>query len=620
MEKKQTKTETEQQEKKAKEIKIDTKALLEKYFPATPEFAEKLLKRILALNKIIIKAKKTQTLTPCLYGFTGVGKTSIVKSIVENTYGKEFPLEVLLLQSMLPEDVLGIPAVVQEGDIYVTKWSYPEWFRGGEKDLALFLDEIDKARPETHSTILTLLASKKVKDKDLTEGSFIVAAMQPVDPQQMLSDETGKALVARMMFIPINTTSSLKRALDVAGITKEEDREKIFVEEKISEILHPSLFNRMGKGKKFRTFPLLEELSPRQLDYAIALYNALDDIIKNKIETDLLGDPLIQEMRKECDELYKKYEIEKAEKERDKNKKEELILSGPESGIDEEKEEAQTIFELLKTEDPEILTKTEMLLPIYFTFFSTGLSINILSVLSGKSIDQAKKMDPIQIAKSIFNDNFQQAIKDFNNNKEIYSYQEYSNLDFEYRNSIENKFVASIAESYKDTEDSIYDNYLKNGGLAHISQMFNDNPDDIDTQKLAAYMYCILLKYAIIEFDYDGLKQTLESQFNTLKDVYMPEYKKETGKDAILFFGKLPVDDMKEIFEEKLVEAGIAWVLKYDKEQGKGNREQFKKLLKEITQGNNEELKSYMKKLNDGLSEEKLIEKNILEFYFSKKK
>jgi hypothetical protein len=65
------------------------------------------------------------------------------------------------------------------------------------------LDELDKAKPETLSTVLTLLAERRIRQHKLHPDSVVVAAMQPVDVSVWLADETCRALSARLIFLPV---------------------------------------------------------------------------------------------------------------------------------------------------------------------------------------------------------------------------------------------------------------------------------------------------------------------------------------------------------------------------------------------------------------------------------
>jgi MoxR-like ATPase len=134
---------------------------------------------------------------PCLIGPTGSGKTARVRAYADAT-GRR--IETLLLGTMLPEDVLGLPRVIDG----VTRWSQPAWAaRAVAEPTVLFLDELDKARPDVMATVLTLIASREIHGIPLHPATRIVAAMQPVDPDSWLATETGRALSARFCYIPI---------------------------------------------------------------------------------------------------------------------------------------------------------------------------------------------------------------------------------------------------------------------------------------------------------------------------------------------------------------------------------------------------------------------------------
>lgn len=131
-------------------------------------------------------------LWPVLSAPTGAGKTWSVKLLAEELGLKKVTL---LLATMMPEDVGGLPRII-DGH---THWALPEWMEGDEP-LLLFMDEFDKARPETMASVLTLLAERRLRDVALPEGSVIVLGMQPVSPTEFLSDEVGRALAARVVW------------------------------------------------------------------------------------------------------------------------------------------------------------------------------------------------------------------------------------------------------------------------------------------------------------------------------------------------------------------------------------------------------------------------------------
>lgn len=193
------------------------------------------VKRIILFNRELGNASK---LIPCLYGETGVGKTSIVREIA-NDLGKQ--VHVMLLHHMLPEDVAGVPRITSRGTV---KWARPEIYNS---DGILFLDELDKPHRDLQGAVLTLIAENRIGDTIVKAD--LVAAMQPVSADEFLADETGKALAARLIFIPVDRNSSLDRIEKLYGVN-------------------------VGflKNKKGLEFPLLPEPSPRQIEWLIKFW------------------------------------------------------------------------------------------------------------------------------------------------------------------------------------------------------------------------------------------------------------------------------------------------------------------------------------------------------------
>lgn len=141
--------------------------------------------------------KGPNQLRPALIGPTGTGKTERV-----NAYAKAIGLPVVqhLLSHQMPEEVGGLP-FVQQG---LATHEPPEWaVRASKEPMVIFFDELDKARRETTGAVLTLLWDFKLRDLQLHPDCRIIVAMQPVDPRQFLATETGKALAARCLWLPL---------------------------------------------------------------------------------------------------------------------------------------------------------------------------------------------------------------------------------------------------------------------------------------------------------------------------------------------------------------------------------------------------------------------------------
>jgi len=132
-----------------------------------------------------------------MVGKTGCGKTARAFAVAERLGKKMVHLQ---MAGRLPEDISGLPKV-KNG---VTEWSLPEWAKKAiDEPCLLFIDEFDKAPRECSEVILTLLAEGRLREHYLHPETDILLAMQPVSPDEFLADETGEALAARLLFIPV---------------------------------------------------------------------------------------------------------------------------------------------------------------------------------------------------------------------------------------------------------------------------------------------------------------------------------------------------------------------------------------------------------------------------------
>lgn len=186
-------------------------------------------------------------LRPCLVGHTGVGKTALVQAAAKEL---GLPLQVLLLQAMLPEDILGLPQRGRTG----VRWLPPEWaIRAANEPTVLFMDELDKPGRESIAAVLTLMRSLSLHGVRLHDKTVIVAAMQPVDRAIWLTSETTRALAARLIFLPLAPATGYDYVARTTGATWATD---------LAAHLEPV------------DVPALEIPSPRQVDDLIRLARA----------------------------------------------------------------------------------------------------------------------------------------------------------------------------------------------------------------------------------------------------------------------------------------------------------------------------------------------------------
>jgi len=212
---------------------------------------EKELKTVLKWNsKRMLDGEPV--LIPIFYGPSGSGKTWRAKALFEELK-QEVPDLVwarMLPGTMLPEEVLGLPKVTQTK----TVWTAPDWAVGHDP-VFLFVDELDKARPETLGGLLTLFAEGRIRDRLLPRGSMILGAMQPVNRAEWLADETGEAIGARLMYIPLQY--DWRWLEDHCG-------------------LGSGALDFLPSPKKPAP-PLTETPSPRQIEYCLAMLSELPE-------------------------------------------------------------------------------------------------------------------------------------------------------------------------------------------------------------------------------------------------------------------------------------------------------------------------------------------------------
>lgn len=138
-----------------------------------------------------------EALRPVTIGPTGTGKTTMWKGIAEEM---GLPFLRLLFSQQLPEDIGGWP---QPGKDRLKFLLMDELEQARKEPCLILLDELDKVRPDVMATLLTLLYEKAIRNYKLHPKTVLAGAMQPVNPSMWLADETGKAISARLTFLPV---------------------------------------------------------------------------------------------------------------------------------------------------------------------------------------------------------------------------------------------------------------------------------------------------------------------------------------------------------------------------------------------------------------------------------
>lgn len=135
-------------------------------------------------------------ITPARQNIMLVGRHGIGKSQILTSYFEKLGIRVVSLflgQMSDPGDLIGLPSKdVESGK---TSFLPPYWFPTDGKPIVLFLDELNRARPEVLQTIMDLALNRKLAGRSLPEGSRIISAVNDGEEYQLT--DLDPALVSR---------------------------------------------------------------------------------------------------------------------------------------------------------------------------------------------------------------------------------------------------------------------------------------------------------------------------------------------------------------------------------------------------------------------------------------
>ena len=124
-----------------------------------------------------------------LVGRHGIGKSEILTKYFES---KGMRVVTMFLGQMSdPGDLIGLPSK-ENGK---TDFIPPYWFPTDGNPVVLFLDELNRARPEVLQTIMDLALNRKLAGKSLPQGSRIISAINSGEEYQLT--DLDPALVSR---------------------------------------------------------------------------------------------------------------------------------------------------------------------------------------------------------------------------------------------------------------------------------------------------------------------------------------------------------------------------------------------------------------------------------------
>lgn len=126
-----------------------------------------------------------------LSGKHGIGKSKIITDFFTAKGQKVVTL--FLGQMSDPGDLIGLPN--KDGETGKTIFMPPYWFPTDNQPVVLFLDELNRARPEILQAIMDLALNRKLAGRELPAGSRIVSAVNDGEEYQLT--DLDPALVSR---------------------------------------------------------------------------------------------------------------------------------------------------------------------------------------------------------------------------------------------------------------------------------------------------------------------------------------------------------------------------------------------------------------------------------------
>ena len=194
-----------------------------------------------------INSKELESLlaaTPATHNIMLTGKHGIGKSqILEKFFASRGERVVILFLGQMsdPGDLIGLPHLNEKTG--KTEFMPPFWFPTDNKPVVLFLDELNRARPEVLQTIMDLTLNRTLAGRKLPEGSRVISAVNDGEEYQLT--DLDPALVSRFNIYEFHPT--VQEWLLWAAQKKLDSRVVDFISEN-PEMLDGAAFSREDQG------------------------------------------------------------------------------------------------------------------------------------------------------------------------------------------------------------------------------------------------------------------------------------------------------------------------------------------------------------------------------------
>lgn len=156
-----------------------------------------------AKTVLMALAKTKSPVAPILWGKHGIAKSAIVSDVAKEL-GYEF--QSLILSQREAVDLLGVmfTSKDEELNVSVTDYHPPKWFARAihRGKLVLFLDELNRARPEVIKAAFELVNERRLNNTKIKDDVIIVVACNPSDERNDVVD-FDEALTDRFMHLHV---------------------------------------------------------------------------------------------------------------------------------------------------------------------------------------------------------------------------------------------------------------------------------------------------------------------------------------------------------------------------------------------------------------------------------
>jgi len=130
-------------------------------------------------------------------GIHGIGKSESVKKYFEDLGYKVIVL--FLGQASDAGDIIGLPdkriVILENGEsVTITDYAPPKWWPLNNEKVVIFLDEINRGKPEIMQCVMDLVLNRTLNGRALPSTARIIAAMNPSDDGYYQVEELDPAL------------------------------------------------------------------------------------------------------------------------------------------------------------------------------------------------------------------------------------------------------------------------------------------------------------------------------------------------------------------------------------------------------------------------------------------